>query len=245
MKFTSLDAQILPEDAQRQAGRRRAASRVPALPRHPDPRAGREPRPGRRRDGQKQLAHDRGHRPGQPAASGSRTATSSCRRSTTTRTSTRRAATSSRRCAACPTRPAATVLVTGATANFVDFQESLKEHLPIADRDHRPRDPDRALPDDGIGGAAGEAAGDERAQPDRGLRDPRLHLPGRPARGAARLPQPGRAGADDADPAVRARVRPLDRLRRLPALADQGGPRQRRQRLGVRRRSAWRAPAAS
>ncbi len=66
------------------------------------------------------------------------------------------------------------VLVTGAAASFVDFQESLDDHLPIAVGDHRPLDPDRALPDDGIGGAAGEAAADERAQPDGRLRDPRL-----------------------------------------------------------------------
>ena len=44
--------------------------------------------------------------------------------------------------------------------------------------------------------------------------------------------QPGGDRADDADPAVRGRLRALHRLRGLPALADQGGPRRRR--LGLR-----------
>ena len=41
--------------------------------------------------------------------------------------------------------------------------------------------------------------------------------------GAARLPRPGRAAADAAGARVRDRVRARDRLRRLPADADQGG----------------------
>ena len=40
--------------------------------------------------------------------------------------------------------------------------------------------------------------------------------------------------ADDADSVVRRRLRPLNRLRRLPALPDQGGPRPWRERLRVR-----------
>ena len=46
-------------------------------------------------------------------------------------------------------------------------------------------------------------------------------------RGAAQLPQPGRARADAAGAPLRDRVRARDRLRRLPALADQGGARRR------------------
>ena len=51
--------------------------------------------------------------------------------------------------------------------------------------------------------------------------------------------------ADDADPALRGRLRPLDRLRRLPALADQGGARQRRLGLRVRRDRASSGPGGS
>ena len=44
----------------------------------------------------------------------------------------RPAATSSRRCGRCPSPAGSTVLVTGAAAHFVDFQQSLEDHLPLA-----------------------------------------------------------------------------------------------------------------
>ncbi len=62
-----------------------------------------------------------------------------------------------------------------------------------------------------------------------------LDLPGRAPRGTARLYEPGRVGDDHAAAPVRGRLRPLDRLRRLPAVQDQGGARRRRQRLRVGR----------
>ncbi len=91
-----------------------------------------------------------------------------------------------------------------------------------ADRigDHRRRDPDDPLPDDRLGGAADQVAADELPQPQRRLRPARADLPGRSPRGIPRLHQPGGDRADDADPALRGRLRPLHRLRGLPALAD-------------------------
>ena len=80
-------------------------------------------------------------------------------------------------------------------------------------RDRRRRDLGGPVPDDRLGGAAGQAAAHERAQPERRVRDPRADLPGRPLRGAARLHEPGRRSSRRADPAVRGRLRPLDRLR--------------------------------
>ncbi len=106
---------------------------------------------------------------------------------------------------------------------------------PPADRlrDHRRRDPGHPLPDDRLGGAAGQVADHERAQPERRLRPARVDLPGRQAGRVPRLHEPGSDRADDADPSLRGRLRPLDRLRGLPPLADQGGARQRCVGLGV------------
>src|SRR5579872_655045 len=87
---------------------------------------------------------------------------------------------------------------------------------------------DRAVSDDRLGRAPGEGCADERAQPERDVRDPRGDLPGRKPAGAARIPQPGRARRDPADLPVRRRLRPGHRLRRVPALADQGSARRRR-----------------
>ena len=43
-----------------------------------------------------------------------------------------------------PAPPGATVLVGGATADFIDLQGSLVSHLPIVLGDHRRRDPGRS-----------------------------------------------------------------------------------------------------
>ena len=96
------------------------------------------------------------------------------------------------------------VLAGGRTAEFVDFKKSLvRPPAPRAgDRGRgHVRDP---LPDDGLGGAAAQGARDERAHPQRHLRHPRPLVPGRAARGPARLHEPGRARDDDAGAAVRA-----------------------------------------
>ena len=79
----------------------------------------------------------------------------------------------------------------------------------------------------------------------RDVRDPRPDLPGRPARGPARLQEPGRARVDAAAVPVRGRLRPLDRLRRLPALADQGGARRAAPPTARRSRSGSSARAGS
>ncbi len=73
-------------------------------------------------------------------------------------------------------------------------------------RDRGRRDADRAVPDDRLGRAADQGGADERAQPERRVRDPGADLPGRQPAGPASLPQPGRARRDAADPPVRGRA---------------------------------------
>ena len=70
----------------------------------------------------------------------------------------------------------------------------------------RRRHADRAVPDDRLGGAADQGGADERAQPERGVRDPRADLPGRQPPGPARLPQRGGARRHPADLPVRGRA---------------------------------------
>ena len=98
-------------------------------------------------------------------------------------------------------------------------------------RDRRGHDIPGAVPVHRLGRAAAEGAAHELPHAERRVRDPRPDLPGRPLRGTARLHEPGRDRADDAAAPVRGRVRPLDRLRGLPAFADQGGEGWRRERL--------------
>ena len=106
-------------------------------------------------------------------------------------------------------------------------------------------DADHPVPDDRLGRAAGQGGADELPQPERDARDPRVDLPGRPPPRAAGIPQRGRARRDPADLPVRGRVRARDRLRSVPAVADQGGPRRRRVRTRRRSRSGSSAPDGS
>ena len=116
-----------------------------------------------------------------------------------------------------------------------------------ADRAGDPRDDDARHPvrDDRLGRAPGQGAADEPPDGQRRVRAARADLPGRPARGAARLRIAGCAGGHPAHPAVRDGVRPLHRLRRVPAHADQGGARRRRAASASRSRSASSAPGGS
>ncbi len=131
-----------------------------------------------------------------------------------------------------PSPPGATVLVAGASAHFVDFQSSLEAHLPVA----------LAI----VVGATlvilflmtGSVI-----LPVKSLLMNLLNLSAvfgilvllfqhGNLEGAARLHEPGGARADDAHPDIRCGVRPVHRLRRLPAFANQGSARPRR--LGLR-----------
>ena len=125
-------------------------------------------------------------------------------------------------------RDVAGARVTGFTAGFLDLQDSLVEHLPLVLAivvvvtfvvlflmTGSVILPLKQVLMNVLGLSAD-------------LRDPGADLPGRALRGPARLHEPGRARVDAAAAAVRGRLRPLDRLRRLPALADQGGARRRR-----------------
>ena len=137
------------------------------------------------------------------------------------------------------------VQVTGGTAGFLDQQSSLGDSLPlglILLLHQHARDP---VPDDGLGRAAGQGADHEPAHAQRRVRPAGADLPGRPAGGAARVRCPGRAGVHPADPAVRRRLRALDRLRRVPADAHQGGARRRGERPRGGRRSGSSARAGS
>ncbi len=130
--------------------------------------------------------------------------------------------------------PGATALVGGATADFVDLQSSLVSHLPIV----------LAIIIIATLTILFLMTGSV-ILPIKSLLMNFLNLSavfgllvlifqdGR-LRGLPRLHQSRRDRADDADPALRRRLRPLHRLRGLPALADQGGARQRRLGLRVR-----------
>ncbi len=83
---------------------------------------------------------------------------------------------------------------------------------------------DRSVPDDGIGDPAAEGGPDERPQSQRGIRDSGADFSGRQSAGVTGLHQPGGAGRDTADLHVRGGLRARNRLRRVPALTDQGGP---------------------
>ena len=178
-----------------------AARRLPAVPRRADPGLrGRRQATSATPRSQSERERARGRRRGQPAATargrhardrGDLGRTAALRRASHDPVGASAASTGSAAAPSCwsPAPP----------RDFIDFQESLDDHLPLALAIIVARDPHRALPDDRVGGAADQAAADERAQPERGLRDPRPDLPGRPLRGPARLHEPGRARADDAD----------------------------------------------
>ena len=104
----------------------------------------------------------------------------------------------------------------------------------------RARPPGRAhaagpVADDRLGGAAAQGGADERAdrrgQPGRAD----LRLPGRTAHRPARLHAQRRDRADRLPGHGHADLRAVDRLRRVPAGPDQGGPGQRRRRARVGR----------
>ncbi len=91
-------------------------------------------------------------------------------------------------------------------------------------RDHA----DRAVPDDGLGRARDQVAGHEPADAQRRVRAAGADLPGRPAAEPARLHRHRLARADEHDHPVHHRLRALDRLRRVPLGAHQGGARRGR-----------------
>ena len=129
--------------------------------------------------------------------------------------------------------------VGGSTAEFLDQQTALADKIPLALAILVHDDARHPVPDDGLGRAPGQDADHEPAHAQRGVRDPRADLPGRPPGGPAGLHGPGRPGELAADPALRDRLRALHRLRGLPAHADQGGARRRiAERRGGRRRVA-------
>ena len=97
---------------------------------------------------------------------------------------------------------------------------------PRARARHR-LNPGRPLPDDRLARARSEGSPDERAQPQRRVRNPRPDLPARQPARPALLPEHRRPRRDPADPALRDRLRARHRLRRLPDLAHQGSARQR------------------
>src|SRR6266568_4189670 len=90
---------------------------------------------------------------------------------------------------------------------------------------------------------AGQGGPDQRRFDRRHVRGPRLGLPGRPPRRAARLHRDRSAGADRAHPGARRAVRPGHRLRSVPALAGSRtvGCHRRQHRRGRDRAAAHRA----
>ena len=134
--------------------------------------------------------------------------------------------------------------VAGQTASFVDLEHSLAAHIPsccaVIVHDAR-----RPVPDDGLGRAATEGRRDECARAERDVRDPRVGVPGRAPAGAAVVQEPRRARRDPADIPGRCRLRARDRLRRVPALADQRSARDSGAPTPTRSRSGSSAPDGS
>ena len=136
--------------------------------------------------------------------------------------------------------PASGVVVGGAAAEYTDIQSGIMSRLPIV------------LTWIAVTtlvvlflftGSVVAAAQGDRAQHRRPRRHPRrpgLDLPGRAPQGAGRgLPDDGHRGHLDDRPHRDPRLRALDGLRGVPALADQGGARRGgRQRAGRRPRPA-------
>ena len=115
--------------------------------------------------------------------------------------------------------------------------------LPADGAVHHRVDLSRAVRPAALGRPAGQGAGHEHAVDRRQLRGARLDLPGRQPVVGPRLPA-ARVRRDDpaGDPVLRP-VRPVDGLRGLPPVADEGGlgP-DRRQRRGGRRRDGAERP---
>ncbi len=210
---------------ERPAGLRHDPGRVPALPRHAGPGRRRRRRGEGRPPGPRRGLRVRGS-PRCCRPPGSATASPSSRRSRPAPTPRRRA---SRQWSGSGSFRAAGqhVQVTGASADFVDFQGSLVRHLPIAF---------------GIIVTATLVIlflmTGSVVLPVKSLLMNVLNLSAvfgllvlifQDGRFEGLLLQrAGSARADHADPALRGRLRALHRLRGLPALADQGGAGRRR-----------------
>ena len=111
----------------------------------------------------------------------------------------------------------------------------------LANAANRDRAPDRAhgersLADDRIGGAPGQGAADEPSHHRSDRRHPRSRLPRRQPHRTVGVHQARGDRANRLPRARRDRVRPLDRLWRISAHPDQGGPRPRSRQCGRRRR---------
>ena len=247
IEFTGVDASVLPHRALGPRGRRRAADRVPARarPRRSSWPCGR--RGGDARGGAGVRARRSAGSPAPPSRVAARSpadglwridvsrAGASCR-SRAKRAGARRARRRTRR-SPCD--------VGGATAGFLDQQESLADSLPLALAILATTTlvilflmtgsvvlPIKALVMNLLTLSAAF-----------GLlvlifQDGRLE-------GLLAYDEPGRPGGDAADPAVRRRLRALHRLRGVPAHAHQGGPRRRPSATARRSPSGWSAPGGS
>ncbi len=177
-----------------------------------------------------------------PAGAGTRTSRSSpppCRQGPVQR---RRPATWSTTIRALPVPPGAELLVGGTTARNVDSLDATADRLPLM-----------------IGLLVGatlllmflafgsvllpiKAVADERAQPQRHLRRAGLDLPGRPRRGPAER-HAGAAGSRHRGADGGRGVRPVHRLRGVPAVPDGRGPQPAARPPPRRSPPAWPAPA--
>ena len=189
-------------------------------------------RSGRRRRPRRPLHARLGRRSPSPTSPSPGPRSAASRRTRCTRSATSR-------------RPvAATALVSGNTAGFIDQKQSLAENAPlvvaiICLTTLRP-----ALPADRLGAAAAKDPADEHADPGRHPRHPRPRLPGGLARQPARLHRSGSDRGDQHRLPLRRPLRARDRLRGAGDGADQGALRRRRR--ATRRRSPTEsaAPAA-
>ena len=189
IEFTGVDASVLPQRALRARGRRRARHRVPA--RAAPRRSTSSPRTERRRP---PCGRTRGGSGGCPASRRCRPPAAGRRRLADRRRDRRAAACPTRRSSSCDDVRAARRAVPGRRSAARPPRSSTSRRrcgasLPLALAmlvHDDARDPVR---DDRLGRAPGEGAADEPADAQRRLRPARADLPGRPARGPARLPE--------------------------------------------------------
>ena len=120
-------------------------------------------------------------------------------------------------------RPPFYLGVAGETAAYIDLEHSLAAHLPLVLAVVVATTLIILFFMTGSVVLPIKAVDHERARAVRDVRNPGPDLPGRQPPGTPLLPEPRRARRDAADPVVRGRLRARHRLRRVPALAHQGG----------------------
>ena len=245
VRFVGVDASVLPaEQHSRPPGRRGAAHGLRPRRLLADP--GRVEAPRRRRRRGRRLPR-RGSRRS-PATDAVLGAPAARRRVADRRLPVRAAARRRRRsssCATCGPRTRRSPSPSAARRRASSTSRPPAGAHPAGPGDPRRHHPRAAVPDDRLDRAADQGRADERADGLRDLRPAGADLPGRQPDRACSTTAAGRARGDAAHPALRHRVRPLHRLRHVPARPASARPAPRGARTARPSPSAWPARAAS